>query len=284
MILTSCFLGCPAGFGWVGSGLDKERRQALRMLCRALGVRFRDLNLLNQALTHRSYVHEKDLHRGQSNERMEFLGDSVLGLLVNEHLYSRYAGRQEGRLTKIKSLVVSEAVLSKRAEDLSIGEYVLLSENERLSGGASRSSIIADALEAIIGAVYLDSGLAGARKFVDKHLLSGLDELLGVEEYRNYKSIIQEHAQKTQGIRPKYRIVSSKGPEHEQIFFVELRFGDRPLGRGEGRSKKEAEQMAARDALERLGLLGETETARGKRPSEANDSEQERPSRKERQA
>lgn len=251
-------------------GLERERRAALLSLCGRLGVRFNDLRLLNQALMHRSYVHDADLGRGESNERMEFLGDAVLGLLVNEHLYAQYAKRQEGRLTKIKSLVVSEAVLSRTAEEVGLGEFILLSDNERTSGGAQRASIIADAFEAVIGAVYLDSGLQSARRFVRQHILSSIDELLEVEEYKNYKSIVQEYAQKEFGARPRYRVVSAKGPEHERTFFVELRLGGRALGRGEGKNKKEAEQMAARSALAKLGLVkngGNDENTRSRRRS-----------------
>ena len=244
------------------SGLDADRQKALGALCRKLGVRFRDITLLNQALMHRSYVHDAELDRGESNERMEFLGDAVLGLLVNEHLYYKYERRQEGRLTKIKSLVVSEAILSRKAEELSLGDYILLSENERSSGGAKRTSIIADAFEAIIGAVYLDSGIKHARQFVEAHLLHEIDQLLEVDEYRNYKSMVQEYAQKKFGSRPRYRVVSAKGPEHERTFFVELRLGGRALGRGEGRNKKEAEQLAARSALVKLGLLDDGGAAR----------------------
>lgn len=244
--------------------LCKERRRALLTLCGRLGVSFRDLRLLNQALMHRSYVHDADLGRGESNERMEFLGDAVLGLVVNEHLYSQYARRQEGRLTKIKSLVVSEAVLSRTAEELDLGEFILLSENERTSGGGQRTSIIADAFEAVIGAVYLDSGLRDARRFVWRHILSSIEELLQVEEYRNYKSIVQEYAQRKFGARPRYRVVSAKGPEHERTFFVELRLGGRALGRGEGKNKKEAEQMAARSALGKLGLVEDGRKSRSR--------------------
>lgn len=237
------------------TSLDRDREASLRRLSRVLGVCFRDLDFLNQALMHRSYVHENALGRNRSNERMEFLGDSVLALLVNEHLYTRFSKRQEGRLTKIKSLVVSESVLSRKAEELSIGEYLLLSDNERDSGGATRTSIISDALEAVLGAIYLDSGLGAARDFVERHLLRELDDLLELDEYRNYKSMIQEHGQKELGARPRYRVVSTKGPEHHRMFRVEVRLGGKALGRGEGRSKKEAEQVAARDALVRLGRL-----------------------------
>jgi ribonuclease-3 len=235
--------------------IEPGRRASLEKVSRVLGVRFRDLRFLNQALMHRSYVHDVALDRGESNERMEFLGDSVLGLLVNEHLYARYADRQEGLLTKIKSLVVSEPILSRKAEELGIGDFILLSGNERASGGAGRSSILADAFEAVIAAVYLDSGLDEARTFVETHLLSELDHLLAHDEYKNYKSIVQEHAQRELGSRPRYRVVSAKGPEHERTFFVELRLGGHALGRGEGKNKKEAEQMAARSALAKLGIL-----------------------------
>lgn len=236
-------------------GIEKGRHSELITLCRRLGVRIGDLRLLNQALMHRSYIHDADMSRGESNERMEFLGDAVLGLIVNEHLYSRFARRQEGRLTKIKSLIVSEAILSRTAEELELGRFVLLSENERSSGGGQRASILADAFEAVIGAIYLDSGLAAARRFIDRHLLSIIDELLEIDEYKNYKSIVQEYAQKKFGSRPRYRVVSAKGPEHERTFFVELKLGGRSLGRGEGKNKKEAEQMAARSALGKLGLV-----------------------------
>ncbi len=236
-------------------GIEKQRVQELLALCRSLGVRISNLTLLNQALMHRSYVYEMEMGRAQSNERMEFLGDAILGLVVNEHLYATYANRQEGRLTKIKSLLVSETVLSRRAEELAFGRYILLSENERLSGGAERSSILADAFEAVIAAIYLDSGLDAARRFVEKYILAGMDELLEVDEYRNYKSMIQEHAQKAMGSRPRYRVVSSTGPEHKRTFYVELRLGGRALGRGEGLNKKVAEQMAARNALIKLKLI-----------------------------
>jgi ribonuclease-3 len=248
-------LGWLAGLMPRDRGISPDRVKKLKHLTRSLGVRIKDLGLLNQALMHRSYVYDADLDRNASNERMEFLGDAVLGLVVNEYLYSRFGERQEGRLTKIKSLVVSESVLSKRADEIDLGEYILLSENERTSGGAKRASITSDAFEAVIGAIYLDSGLAAARRFISDHLLRDIDDLLEDDDFRNYKSLVQEHAQKEFGSRPRYRVVSAKGPEHSRTFFVELKLSGRAMGRGEGKSKKEAEQMAARNALKRLGLL-----------------------------
>ncbi|MBM3307672.1 MAG: ribonuclease III [Candidatus Eisenbacteria bacterium] len=262
MAITDRVLRGLAALTRRGPSPDEKRRKALRKLCGALGVRFRDIRLLNQALMHRSYSYEADLDRHESNERMEFLGDAVLGLVVNEHLYATYAEREEGRLTKIKSLLVSEAVLSRTADELSLGDFVLLSDNERQSGGGGRASIIADALEAVIAAIYLDSGLPAARRFIQRHLLAGMDDLLEVDEYKNYKSMIQEHAQRKMGARPRYRVVSVKGPEHQRVFFVELKLGGRAVGRGEGKNKKEAEQAAARSALGKLGLLNRGGEAR----------------------
>ncbi len=255
MAMVKRLLNRIAAFRGRAAGLTKDRRLALSELCRVLDVSFSDLNLLNQALMHRSYVHDVDMDRGESNERMEFLGDAVLGLLVNEHLYARFTKRQEGRLTKIKSLVVSETVLARRAEELSLGTYICLSDNERSSGGAGRASILSDTFEAVLGALYLDRGLPAARKFVESHLLDGMDKILAIDEYKNYKSIMQEHAQRKLGSRPRYRVVSAKGPEHERTFYVEVRLGGRALGRGEGKNKKEAEQVAARHALAKLGVI-----------------------------
>jgi ribonuclease-3 len=265
MAITDRVLKSLAALTRRDPGPDGKRRKELGRLCRALGVRLHDLGLLNQALMHRSYSYEADLDRHESNERMEFLGDSVLGLVVNEHLYATYTKHEEGRLTKIKSLLVSEAVLSMKAEELSLGRYILLSENERQSGGGSRASILADAFEAVIGAIYLDSGLSAARRFIERHILSGMDELLEVDEYKNYKSMIQEHAQRKLGARPRYRVVSAKGPEHQRVFFVELKLGGRAVGRGEGKNKKEAEQAAARNALGKLGLIDEGGSGGGRR-------------------
>jgi len=253
MAITDRFLSHLASLTKGAPGPDRERRKELGRLSKELGVRFRDIRLLNQALMHRSYVHEAELGRHESNERMEFLGDAVLGLLVNEHLYERFSKREEGRLTKIKSMLVSEAVLSSTADELMLGDYIMLSDNERQSGGGSRVSIIADAFEAVIGAIYLDSGLVTARKFVERHLLSEIDRLLQVDEYKNYKSMVQEYAQRELGSRPRYRVVSAKGPEHERTFFVELKLGGHTVGRGEGKNKKEAEQAAAKSALAQLG-------------------------------
>jgi len=235
-----------------GQPVHAKRRQTLRQLEKKLGVRFRDLGLLNQALVHRSYLNGKSATRIQSNERMEFLGDSVLGLVVNEYLYANRPNENEGNLTKIKSLIVSRQILAEKAEETDLGRYLLLSSSESEAGGRKRASIIADALEAVIGAIYLDRGLSEAKSFVRRLLLSGLTEITENEEHINYKSLLQEKVQGERKVHPVYRIRREQGPDHEKTFLVEASVAGRVLGQGRGRTKKEAEQAAARAALENL--------------------------------
>ena len=212
---------------------------------------FRDPDLARQALTHRSYLHslpDKD-KGGESNERMEFLGDSVVGLVVNEFLYRKFTSLREGELTKMKSLLVSRVILSRTAKDMGLGDYILLSEAETGSGGRDRASILADTLEGVIGAVYLDGGLEPARRLTEKLLLRQVHEILSDANLANYKSMLQEYVQGEFKTHPQYRISSELGPDHEKVFTVEVVVNQKVLGRGHGNNKKEAEQEAARDAL-----------------------------------
>lgn len=232
--------------------IPNDRRNLLHEFEREIGVRFKNPDLLNQSLMHRSYVHGKSADRGLSNERMEFLGDSVLGLVVNEYLYNRYPDRDEGDLTKIKSLVVSRQVLAKKAEEIGLGKYLLLSAGEVESGGRKRSSIIADAMEAVIGAIYLDRGIEAAREFIRREILVGLHEITRSEEHTNYKSLLQELVQGSRKVHPVYRVQSERGPDHDKQFIVDVSISGKMYGRGTGKSKKEAEQSAAKAALENL--------------------------------
>jgi ribonuclease-3 len=213
--------------------------------------KFRDSELARQALTHRSYLHslpDKD-KGGESNERMEFLGDSVVGLVVNEFLYRKFTSLREGELTKMKSLLVSRVILSRTAKDMGLGDYILLSEAETGSGGRDRASILADTLEGVIGAVYLDGGLEPARRLTERLLLRQVHEILSDANLANYKSMLQEYVQGEFKTHPQYRISSELGPDHEKVFTVEVVVNQKVLGRGHGNNKKEAEQEAARDAL-----------------------------------
>jgi ribonuclease-3 len=188
----------------------------------------------------------------ESNERLEFLGDSVLGLVTSEYLYRTFPGEHEGQLTKTKSLLVSKAILSRRALSMGLGRYVLMSHSEVESGGRQRLSILADAFESVIGAIYLDQGFEPAREFIQHWLLRDSREIVADKRHRNYKSHLQEYVQSTFHTHPVYRIRSQMGPDHSKLFLVEVVVGRRVLGGGRGLNKKEAEQAAARDALEKV--------------------------------
>jgi ribonuclease-3 len=227
----------------------------LRDLQARLGYRFRNSHLLVQALKHRSYVYSLQGTGVDSNERLEYLGDAVLDLLVAEFLYRQFAELREGDLTEMKSLVVSRTVLSRKAKKLDLGKFILLSNEERNAGGADQSSILSDAMEAIIGAIYLDGGLEAARGSVGYIILDDFDELSQREDHINFKSRLLEHTQSTGSGHPKYLTHDEEGPDHKKTFSVQVSVTGETMGSGRGRSKKEAQQMAARDALERLGQL-----------------------------
>lgn len=224
--------------------------EALRRLQARLGMEFRNQALLRQAFTHTSYVNE---HRGkkvEDNERLEFLGDAVLQLTVSEHLYRRYPHLSEGELTRMRAAIVCEPSLVRFAEALDFGRVVLLGKGEERTGGRSRPSLLADAFEAFVGALYLDQGLDAVRAFLDRHLFAHLPE--DGQAGKDFKTRLQETAQNLGLGTPEYRVVEERGPSHEREFVVEVRIGERISGRGAGRSKKEAEQQAAAQSLRLL--------------------------------
>lgn len=226
-----------------------------------LEFRFQDPHLLQQALTHRSWLGANGSDLNTSNERMEFLGDSVLELVVNEYLYGRYPDLQEGDLTRMKSLLVSRSILSGQARAMSLGSFLFLSDAERDSGGCERASILADAFEAVIGALYLDGGLVAARGFVEERLLVAADALLDDGQFTNYKSLLQELVQAQFKTYPRYRVSAQSGPDHRKLFTVEVTVRGKKLGEGHGSNKKKAEQSAACDALDNLRRGGLAEDA-----------------------
>lgn len=217
-----------------------------------IGYRFRQPELLWNALKHRSYLNSSGKDRIESNERLEFLGDAVLDLVISEHLYQSQSGEEEGILTGNKSTLVSGAVLAAQARKIGLGEYLFLSENEVKSGGRDRDSILEDAFEALIGAIYLDGRLKSARRFVHRFLLADADDILTEKSLQNYKSILQEYAQAQGWNPPVYNVIEETGPDHDKRYLIEVRLGDQLLGTGEGRTKKEAEQRAAEQALRTL--------------------------------
>lgn len=241
----------------------RDRDFDLRGLERILHYNFKNPALARQAMTHRSYLHATPGRSGESNERMEFLGDSVVGLVVNEFLYKKFTKLREGELTKMKSLLVSRVILSRSANQLGLGHYILLSDAEKGSGGRSRASILADTLEGVIGAMYLDGGIEPARKLTERLLLREVNTILSDANLANYKSMLQEYVQGEFKTHPQYRISSEYGPDHQKMFTVEVVVSGKTFGRGHGSNKKEAEQEAARDALFHFEKLARPESARG---------------------
>jgi len=218
-------------------------------LDRALGVRFRDGALRETALTHRSYAFEQEV--GVNNERLEFLGDAVLGLVVTDMAFREYPDMPEGDLAKLRAAVVNMTALADVARDLGLGRFVLLGKGEEMSGGRDKASILADVLEAILGAVYLDRGLTTARKLIERLFRPRLVAYVRGEGGRDYKTILQEMASSELHALPEYRIVE-RGPDHQKEFTATVYLTGEAWGTGTGRSKKEAEQQAAHEACRKL--------------------------------
>lgn len=215
-----------------------------------LGYHFKDRRLLAKALSHRSWVNSlKADTKPESNERLEFLGDSILNAVITDHLYHTYPDREEGLLSKMKSLVVSAKVLALCADSWKLGDFVYLSRSEEKAGGRSRPSILADAYEAVLGAVYLDGGMEAARLLVHASLVSILKDVLEDDDLANYKSQLLEYTQSRGMGVPVYEVIEETGPEHAKRFVVGVFVQSQEWGRGKGTSKKSAEQMGARAAL-----------------------------------
>jgi ribonuclease-3 len=242
--------GAPAEEnGSVTPAADPEQRALLEV---KLGHAFREPELLDNALLHRSHAHVVRNSREDSNERLEFLGDAVLGLVVNDHLYGEYPDASEGDLTKMKSLLVCRERLAEVAARLELGQHIRMSRSEAATGGRRRASILADTTEAVIGAVYLDGGLSAARRVIERALLRDSAGLLARRAEANHKSRLQEIIQARYKTPPRYRVTSAAGPDHARVFKVSVTFNGHVLGRGEGPNKKSAEQEAARQALAML--------------------------------
>jgi ribonuclease-3 len=230
--------------------------KSLTQLQKRIDYSFNDPTLLHAALTHKSYLRRRyDDHKAPSPfERMEFLGDSILGFIVSKELFSRHPDEQEGKLSKLKSKIVSETYLTLKANAIDLGKFVLLSPEEQQSGGGSKASILSDTMEAIICAIYLDSGIAAAGRFIKHHILIDYEATVTRDELVNYKSILQEHMQGKNQEPPRYITIAEEGPEHSKTFVVEVRLGSKLLGTGKGSTKKTAHQEAARLACQKLGV------------------------------
>lgn len=223
---------------------------------RELNYNFKEKLYLHRALTHSSYSNENKKDKLKNNERLEFLGDSVLGLIISEYLFSRYLTLEEGQLTKIRAKIVCESSLGDASRKLNLGEYMLFGRGEELTGGRERTSILSDAFEALIAAIFLDGGMECARIFVLKSLGQVIEDAVQGKLFIDYKTRLQEIIQVQKGNRIKYDIVNEEGPDHAKIFFTEVRLNDEIIGVGSGHSKKESEQEAAKEGLKRLSNNG----------------------------
>ncbi|HSA14195.1 MAG TPA: ribonuclease III [Spirochaetota bacterium] len=229
----------------------RHRIRQLDKLMSFIGVKFKNKSLLSRALTHRSYVNESGFQT-RDNERLEYLGDSVLALVVNEYLYSSFEDYKEGNLAKIKSAVVSEATLAKAALRIDLGRYILMGKGEEQCGGRDRPSILANTLEAIIGSIYLDSGLKESRKFILNLLKRDIERIDSLTYLRDPKTTLQEYVQKKYKERPVYEVVEERGPDHSKEFIVRLVINGSEILRGEGTSKRKAEMDAAMETLRKI--------------------------------
>ena len=217
-----------------------------------IGYMFKNKSLMTEALTHSSHANENRGKGGRSNERLEFLGDSILGMLVARRLFSRFPDMPEGKMTRLRAELVCEQSLVEVAQELKLGGYMRFGKGEELSGGRERPSIIADVVEAMLAAIYLDAGIEQAAKFVDEYILRPLDSE-GENFTTDFKTALQEIIQQQQGVQPiEYRVVDESGPDHRKVFSVEVCLNGEIAGMGSGHTKKEAEQAAAKVALEGL--------------------------------
>ena len=223
--------------------------EPIEVLAEAIGFPAGEISLLRTALTHKSFAHEE---KSESNERLEFLGDAVLGLVVGEYLYRRFPRAREGEMAKIRAQVVSEPILARRSKALGLGRFLRLGRGEAASGGRDRESILADAFEAVAAAFFLAAGLERARAFILGQLEGEIEEAVSGRSFSDFKTLLQEELQE-EGEKPRYEVAREEGPDHGKEFTVVVYAYGRPLGQGRGRSKKEAEQSAAREALANLG-------------------------------
>ncbi|TVR33515.1 MAG: ribonuclease III [Spirochaetaceae bacterium] len=231
--------------------VSSERRKELQLFEKHAGIKFRSPELLNLAFSHRSYANENQYEVG-NNEKLEFLGDSVLGLVVAEYLFETLTEKAEGDLAKIKSFVVSEDSLAAISRSLKVDNFILIGKGEEYSGGRSKKALLADALEAIIGAFFLDSGFRASKKFILKYLVPEINKVLQNRHRKDYKTLLQELVQKQFKTYPKYTMVKKTGPDHSKTFWMEVKVGETTYGPGKGRNKKSAEQSAAQLAYTAL--------------------------------
>lgn len=227
----------------------------LQELQKVIGYQFNNSELLKQAMTHSSFANENRNIEIHDNERLEFLGDAILDLIISEYLFKKYDKLPEGDLSKIRASIVCEASLARMSSEINLGDYILLGKGEEMTGGRQRSSILADTFEAVTGAIFVDGAFEDVRNFITSTLVKQIDHIAVEDLYTDYKTLLQENIQKESTLPIHYEVVGEEGPDHDKNFYVEVYHGEESLGRGVGKSKKEAEQNAAKVALNMLNTL-----------------------------
>ncbi|MCX8027135.1 MAG: ribonuclease III [Thermodesulfovibrionales bacterium] len=234
--------------------MDVLSLENIQEIERALGYHFKDISLLKTALTHKSKHFEDPVSYKQFNERLEFLGDAVLSLCISECLFSNPKNFTESQMSKMKSYLVKESVLHEIAQRLNLGKYIVLGKGEESTGGRQKKSILADTVEAVIGAIFIDSSYENAKGLVVGIFQEKITNVINKKEGRDYKSELQEVCQSRFNLLPVYLVIKQEGEEHKKIFTVEVCINGKVMGRGIGKTKKEAESSSAKEALSRLGL------------------------------
>ena len=235
--------------------MDEERLVSLRELEDRLGHRFKEIKWLDQALTHKSFVYETNHPEKGANEVLEFLGYSVLNLAVSTFLLHKFPDAQEGTLSMMRSQLVKRSSLASLSKDLQLEGYLLLGKSQQSNGGMQKSSILANTYEALIGAIFMDSGFNRALEIIQEHFEPYLQTKNPSVVFDDYKSLLQIYSQQSHGVSPQYRVMNESGPDHDKRFQASVMIGDEVKGMGWGRSKKEAEQEAARNALEEINRI-----------------------------
>lgn len=238
--------------------LSEKQKEKFDTMLRKVGVQFQEEKLLIQAFTHSSYVNEHRINGGHDNERLEFLGDAVLELAVSQYLYKNFETMSEGDMTKLRAAIVCEASLASIATELEFGELVLLGKGEEMTGGRKRPALLADVFESFVGALYLDKGLDAVCRFLDQTIFPKINEG-AFSHMMDFKSQLQELVQRDNYGQVTYEIIEERGPAHSREFVSQVLLGGEVLGIGSGRSKKEAEQHAAQQALIKLSQLNNDE-------------------------
>ena len=232
--------------------MEKSRVKYLKKLQEKLSYRFKNIKLFNQALTHKSYANEKNNELFPDNERLEFLGDAVLDLIISDLIMEKFPFYSEGELSKLRAAIVNEQALSSVASSLEIGHYILLGKGEELSSGRNKNSILSSTYEAVVAAIYLDGGFKKVSKTITRHFA---EILLKAEEenfFQDFKSKLQEYSQNLFKVTPKYILIKESGPAHNKLFEINTLIDSQIFGSGRGKSKKEAEQKAAKETLKKL--------------------------------